>query len=145
MTSFVTSYGTCSGSIKGPAPCQEGIRWFNPRWVRRYMCTPRLTCWCACVERAYFLNITDWVVITCLCVTASADAPIHFKNGPGTPCSPLSTVSTGPSCISVGARVHCLLSCQVYISRSAVLEGETFRPTVRHTSHIHTDSISKLV
>ena len=49
---------------------------------------PGVTRWCACIDRALLpSNITDWVVITCLCVSASADAPIHFKESLGTLCS----------------------------------------------------------
>ena len=43
----------------------------------------------------------------------------------------MSTISTGPSCLSVGARVHCLLSCYVYISGSVLSLGETNCPTLR--------------
>ena len=53
------------------------------------------------------------------------DALIHSENSPGTPCSTLLVPSTGPSCLSVGTCVHCLLSCQVYISRSVLSSGET--------------------
>ena len=43
---------------------------------------------------------------------------------------PMSTISTGPSCLLVGAHVHCLSSCLVYISRSVLSLGETIHPSV---------------
>ena len=46
-----------------------------------------------------------------------------------------STNSTGPLCLSVGAHVHCLLSCQVYISGSMLSSGETIHPTL-HVSQL---------
>ena len=41
---------------------------------------------------------------------------------------PMSIVSTGPLCLLVGACVHCLSSCLVYISGSVLLLGETIHP-----------------
>ena len=69
---------------------------------------PRLTCAGAPALSEPTSFKYNWVVRTCLCAPASADAPLHFENGPGVLCSTLSTVSTGPSCLSVGARVHYL-------------------------------------
>ena len=43
-------------------------------------------------------NLTDWVVITCLCAPASADAPIHSENGLGAPCSTLGVLSPQDHC-----------------------------------------------
>ena len=126
MTSFVMSYSKCSRSIKGLVPRHEGICWFNPHWVRRYTCMPRLMRWCACVERAYSFKY-NWVIITCLCAPASADTPIHFENGPGMSCSTLSTISTGPSCLSVGSRVHYLLSCRLHLQKCST-RGQDLPP-----------------
>ena len=121
-----------------PGAASWGDSWFNSWWVRRYTCMHRLMCWCRpCWESLLPSNLTDWVIIICPCVPASADAPIHSENGPGVLCSDLrSTISTGPSCLSVGAHVHYLLSCQVYISGSALPKGKTFCPTVWHTSQL---------
>ena len=44
---------------------------------------------------------------------------------------PMSTVSTGPSCLLVGAHVHCLSSCLVYISGSMLITGRDYSPPVR--------------
>ena len=42
-----------------------------------------------------------------------------------------STVFTAPSCLLVGAHMHCLLSCQVYISGSILSSGETIQTAQR--------------
>ena len=47
-----------------------------------------------------------------------------------------STVFTGLSCLLVGAHVHYLLSCQVYISGSVLPKGKTFCPTVWQPSQL---------
>ena len=117
----------------------KGFRWFNLCWVRRYMCMPRLTRWCTRVVRATSFKY-NWVVRTCLCVPASANAPLHFENGPGAPCSTLSTVSTGLSCLSVGSHVHYLLSClhlrnRSTIGRDLLPHGATY--ITRITSHMY--------
>ena len=48
----------------------------------------------------------------------------------------MSTISTGPSCLLVGAHVHCLSSCQVYISRSVLSSDKAIHPVIR-TSHMY--------
>ena len=48
---------------------------------------------------------------------------------------PTSTISTGPSCLPVGAHVHYLSSCLVYISGSVLSLVETIHP--RYTHHIY--------
>ena len=100
-----------------------------------HMCMPRLMRWCtrALTEPTSFKY--NWVVTTCLCVPASVDAPIHFESGPGTPCSTLSTVSTGLSCLSVGACVHYLSSCLHLRKRST--RGQDLLPHgVAHITYI---------
>ena len=61
-------------------------------------------------------KITDWVVLICKCVSTFIDTPITLRERPGNAVFLLrSTASTGPSCLSVGARVHYLLSCCLHL------------------------------
>ena len=97
------------------------------------MCTPRLTCTGVPTLSEPTSFKYNWVAITCLCAPASADAPIHFGSGPGAPCSTLSTISTGLSCLSVGARVHYLSSCCLHLQKCSTI-GRDLPP--HGTAHI---------
>ena len=61
------------------------------------------------------------------------DVLIPSDNCPGFDLT--STISTGLACLLVGAHMHCLSSCQVYISQSILLLGETIHPTL-HMSQL---------
>ena len=77
------------GSIKGPAPRQEEIRWFDPHWVRRYPCMH--LDWCTGAPTLTEPTSFKYNWLGCynlsMCVGASADAQIHFEDGPGMLCS----------------------------------------------------------
>ena len=98
--------------------------------LRRYMCTHRLTRWCARMLREPTSFKLNWLGCynVSMHVPASADAPIHSENSPGAPVFYLrSTISTGPSCLSVGAHVHYLLSCRLHL-RKRVTKGWDLPP-----------------
>ena len=130
--SLVTSSGMCAEAYKRPHATPLGVHsWFISQWVRRYMYTHRLMCWHTRVARAYFLQ-TYLIGLLSLFRKRLPDGHANtLRELPGNTMFNLtSTVSTGPSCLLVGAHVHCLLSCQVYISRSVLSSGETIHPTL---------------
>ena len=110
MTSFVTSHGTCAQAIKQPG----AVSWGDTLVQLLLGKEVHVHAWIDALERPHWesllpSNITDWVVLIHLCASAPADAPITLWEWPGNAVFFLrSTASTGPSCLSVGARVHYL-------------------------------------
>ena len=133
MTSLMMSSGMYTGAYKGPCATSLGFNpWFISRWVRRYTCTHRLMHWCAHIARAYFLQTYLIGLLSLLHKHPPQGRTITLRELPGNAMfDPTSTISTGPSCLLVGADVHCLSSCQVYISRSMLSSGEIIRLTLR--------------
>ena len=88
-----------------------GTHWSNSCWevhVHAWIDALARPCW----ESLLPSNIADWVVLIRPCASAFVDAPITLWERPGNAVFFLrSTASTGPSCLSVGACVHYLLSC----------------------------------
>ena len=81
-------------------------------------------------------NITDWVVLIRPCASAFVDAPITLRERPGNAVFFLrSTASTGPSCLSAGARVHYLLSCCLHLRKHSAATA-TDITSARRMSHV---------
>ena len=69
-------------------------------------------------------------------MSAFVDAPITLRERPGNAMFFLwSTASTGPSCLSVGARVHYLLSCCLHLWKHSTTTA-TYITSVRCMSQI---------
>ena len=136
LTSFVTSHGTCAKAIKQPGAASWGTHWSNSCWE------VHMHAWIDALARPRWesllpSNIADWVVLIRPCVSAFIDAPITLWEQPGNAAFFLrSTASTGPSCLSVGACVHYLLSCLHLQKHSAA--AATYITSARRMSQIYT-------
>ena len=135
VTSFVMSHGTCAKAIKQPDAASWGTHWSNSCWeVHVHAWMDALACphW----ESLLPSNTADWVVLIRPCASAFVDAPITLWERPGNAIFFLrSTASTGPSCLSVGARVHYLLSCCLHLRKHSVAAA-TYITSARRMSHI---------
>ena len=115
--------------------CVGGTHWSNSCWeVHVHAWIDALACphW----ESLLPSNITDWVVLIRPCVSVFVDAPITLWEQPGNAVFFLrSTASTGLSCLSVGARVHYLLSCCLHLRKHSA-DAATYITSARRMSQI---------
>ena len=135
VTSFVMSHGTCAKAIKQPDGASWGTHWSNSCWevhVHAWIDALASPHW----ESLLPSNIADWVVLIRPCASAFIDAPITLWERPGNAVFFLrSTASTGPSCLSVGARVHYLLSCCLHLRKHSAAAA-TYITSARRMSQI---------
>ena len=136
-----------SGPIKGLVPCHSGFTLSSS--TDGFTPSSSLNGWggtCACIDWCAdipaLLEPTSFKLSWLGCYHFSVSVCPHgcpntLWELPGNAMFDLtSTISTGPSCLLVGACVHGLLSCQVYISGSMLSLGKTICPALR-VSHIH--------
>ena len=135
LTSFVTSHGTCAEAIKQLGAASGGTHWSNSCWevhLHAWIDALALPRW----ESLLPSNIADWVVLVRPRASGFIDAPITLREQPGNAVFFLwSTASTGPLCLSVGARVHYLLSCCLHLRKHSA-EAATYIISARCMSQI---------
>ena len=129
------SPGMCAEAYKGPHATSLGVHsWSVSWWVRRYMLMHRLTCWCAHIARAYFLQTyligLLWFLCKCLppgCTNTLWELPWN------TVLDLMSTVPAVPLCLLVGALFIELLS--LHLQKCVVLR-QNYPPCVMHITII---------
>ena len=125
----------CAKAIKQPDAASWGTHWSNSCWevhVHAWIDALARPRW----ESLLPSNIADWVVLIRPCASAFVDAPITLWERPGNAVFFLrSTASTGPSCLSVGAHVHYLLSCCLHLWKHSAAAA-TYITSAWHMSQI---------